>query len=208
MVVHLGLHADYLFGKLFKKGANKIAKIATAVLLAALVAFGGYSLFATQFVSFLAAPLQTARFSHGAFEPSGDVALDVSSGERPSDLSELPEFEQDGEQQTDSEEQTDGTQPPQDGEKSMQPPQGNDGAQPPQDGGNGFSGGGQGQGQGAGQGGGQGMGEGRGQGGSSVALLIAQYVSIIALFGAATAGVVKLTGKASNEKRKAVLSGD
>ena len=91
MGVHLGLHADYLFGKLFKAGANKIAKIATAVLLAAMVAFGGYSLFTTQFVSFLAAPLQTAQFSSGSFEPSGDIALDGSSGERPSDISELPE---------------------------------------------------------------------------------------------------------------------
>ena len=197
MGVHLGLHADYIFGKLFKKGANKIAKIATAVLLAALVAFAGYSLFATQFVSLLAAPLQAAQFSQGEFEPSGDVALDGSPGERPSDLSELPEFAQGSEEpQTDGSlpQQFDGAQPPQDGENGMQPPLGNDGAQPPQGGGNGFSGGIQGQDQVA------------GQGGSSVALLIAQYVSIIALFGAATAGVVKLTDKATNEKRKAVLA--
>ena len=51
MGVHLGLHADYIFGKLFRKGASRIAKLMTAIVLALLVAFGGYSLFTTQFVS-------------------------------------------------------------------------------------------------------------------------------------------------------------
>lgn len=60
MGVHLGLHAEYIFGKLFKKGANMIAKVATAVVLAGLVTFGGYSLTTTQLVSFLSAPLRVA----------------------------------------------------------------------------------------------------------------------------------------------------
>lgn len=166
MGVHLGLHADYLFGKVFKKGANMIAKIATAVVLAGLVAFGGYSLTTTQFVSFLTAPLQAVRFAQGNFQPSGDAALDGSSAEHPSDISELPELS------------------------------GDNAAQPPQDGENGFSGGGHGNGQGRGQGRGDGTGRGQGEGGSTnAALLIAQYVSIITLFGAVTYGVVKLTGK-------------
>ena len=171
MGVHLGLHADYLFGKLFKAGANKIAKIATAVLLAAMIAFGGYSLFTTQFVSFLAAPLQAAQFSRGEFQSSGDVALDGSSGERPSDISELPELS------------------------------GDSAAEPPQDGESGFSGSEHGNGQGQGQERGDGAGRGQSEGGStSAALLIAQYVSIIALFGAITYGVVRLTGKRKHPK--------
>lgn len=173
--VHLGLHADYIFGKLFKQGANKVAKIATVVLLAALIAFGGYSLSATRFVSFLAAPLQSAQFSHGTFESSGDIALDGSSVERPSDMSELPEFAQ-GEQS-----QTDGTQPPQ-----------GDGS--------GFPGGGQDDAAGGGQRRGESARNAQGEGGTNAALLIAQYAGIIALFGAATYGILKLFGKKKSDK--------
>lgn len=177
MGVHLGLHADYIFGKLLRKGANKAAKIVFAIVLAAMIAFGGYSLFSSSFVSFLASPLQAARFSHGTFEPSGEPALDGSAGERPADLSELPEFSGD-----------DSTQPPQSGTGSVQPSEGNHE-------GGGFGGRGQGGGNGQGQGGGFG-GEGRGRGDSTGALLlIAQYVSMIALFGAATYGVLKLVGR-------------
>ncbi len=176
MGVHLGLHADYIFGKLFKKGANKIAKIATASLLAALVAFGGYSLVTTQFVSFLATPLQAGQLSHGEFQPSGDPALDGSSGERPSDLSELPAFAGDG------------TQPPEGGASTA-------------------DGSGQVNGQGGNQGGREALGGGHDEGGStSAALLIAQYVSIITLFGAATYGIVKLTGRRKNSKSKEAIN--
>ena len=160
MGVHLGLHADYMFGKLLRRGGNKIAKVALSVVLAAMMIFGGYCLFTTQFVSYLTAPLQAARFSHGTFAPSGDIALD-GSGERPSDLSELPELV---------------------GEGGMQPPQG---------GGNGGFGGAQGQDQGTDSSGP----EGRESGSGGVALLIAQYASIIALFGAVTYGVVRLVGR-------------
>ena len=167
MGVHLGLHAEYIFGKVFKKGANKAAKIALSIVLSASVAFGGYSLLTTQFVSFLAAPLQAARFSHGDFQQSGEIAHDGTTSEWPSDISELPAFA--------------------DSSNAAQPPQGD---------GRGASGGGRGQGQGKGQGGGEGLGEGRREGNSvNAALLIAQYVSIIALFGAITYGVVRLTGK-------------
>jgi len=195
MGAHLGLHADYIFGKLFRKGANKIAKIATAVLLALLVAFGGYSLVTTQFVSFLAAPLQAGQLSRGEFQPSGDLALDGSSGERPSDISELPEFAQ-GEDAAEPPQSTDGTMPTQgDG---TQPPQSNGSSTvegeddmrqftPPDDA--------------------EGTRVGHDAGGStSAALLIAQYVSIITLFGAATAGIVKLTGKGSRRKRDEAMA--
>ena len=161
MGVHLGLHADYIFGKLLRKDANRIAKIALCVVLAVMIAFGGYSLFTTSFVRYLAAPLQTANAMHGTPVPSGDIALDGSFGERPTDLSELPEFS------------------------------GESGAQPPQNGeGNAFNGGGQ-------NFGGERGGEG---GSSSAAALIAQYVSIIALFGAATYGVLWLTGQRKPQK--------
>jgi hypothetical protein len=91
MGVHLGLHADYIFGKLLKKSANKAAKIFLAAVLAAAVLFGGYSLFTSGFVTYLAAPVQAASFSRGTFSPSGDIALDGSAEQRPLDLSELPE---------------------------------------------------------------------------------------------------------------------
>ena len=173
MGVHLGLHTDYILGKLIKHGTRKVARVALAVVLVCVVAFGGYSVFTTQFVSFLSAPLQAGQFSHGAFQPSGEIAQDGVSGELPSDISELPAFSDEG-----------------------------DAAQPPQGGGRGAYGGGRGQGQGAGDG--QGLGNGQGLGEShqtsfgNAALLIAQYVSIIALFGAATYGIVKLTAKKRN----------
>ena len=178
MGVHLGLHADYVFGKVFQRGANKLAKVLLAVLLSCMVAFGGYSLFTTQFVSFLAAPIVSAQFERGAFTPSGDAALDGAQGERPSDLSELPAFS-------------------------------GDSAQPPQGSGSSSFGGEHGQGQGNGQGRGQGLGEGRGEGGSasgSVALLIAQYVSIIALFGAVTVGILKLAGRRKRNQKVIVVT--
>lgn len=177
MGVHLGLHADYILGKLFRAGANKLAKIATAVVLAALVAFGGYSVFTTQFVSYLAAPIQAAQFSRGDFEPSGAPALDGSVSEQPTDISELPEFAADSGTQSSS------------------------GAQPPQGDGNSAFGGGQGQRPGEGQGRGEGAGAGHGEGDSNAALLIAQYVGIITLFGAMTYGVVKLVGRKKLTKK-------
>lgn len=164
--VHLGLHVNVIFGKLLKKGANKVAKIALCVVLAAMVAFGGYSLLTTSFVSYLTSPLQAARFSHGDFQPSGAPALDGSTEERPTDLSKLPEFSTDN-----------GTQP------SL-----ND-AQPPQDGAGGGFGGNGGNGPSGGFGGGESRGEGKT---TNAALLVAQYVSIAALFGAATYGVLYL----------------
>ena len=146
-------------------------KIATAIVLACLVAFGGYSLFTTQFVRFLAAPVQAAAFSHGTFKPNGAPALDGSSEDRPTDISQLPEFA------------------------------GDDVAQPPQGDANGSFSGGQGQQPIEGQGRGEGAGAGQGEGGSTcAALLIAQYVSIIALFGAVTVGIVKLAGKRKHPK--------
>jgi hypothetical protein len=181
MGVHLGLHTEYILGKLFKRGTRKVAKVALAVVFACVVVFGGYSVFTTQFVSFLSAPLQAGQFSHGAFQPSREIAQDGVSGELPSDISELPAFSDEG-----------------------------DAAQPSQGGGRGAYGGGRGQGQGArdglgqGAGDGQGLGNGQGLGEShqpsfgNAALLIAQYVSIIALFGAATYGIVKLTAKKRN----------
>ena len=166
MGVHLGLHADYLFGKAFRAGANRIAKIATALVLAAMIVFGGYSLATTQFVSFLSAPMQAEPFSHGSFQSSGDAALDGGLGERPSDISQLPELSDDN------------------------------AAQPPQDGKSGFSGGARGNGQGRGEGRAEGAGRGQSEGGfANAALLVAQYASIITLFGAVTYGVVRLAGK-------------
>ena len=163
--VHLGLHAEYIFGKIFRKGANKIAKVALGIVLSTLIAFGGYSLATTQFVSFLAAPLRTAQFAHGDFQPSGDMMLDGSSAELPSDLSEMPEFPGDDAQAPQSGDSA--TAGGQDGIRQFSPPDGTQGAR-----------------------------EGHGEGGSgNAALLIAQYVSIITLFGAMTYGVIKLTGK-------------
>ena len=157
MGIHLGLHADYIFGKLLRKGANKAAKIALCVLLAALIAFGGYSLTTTSFLRYLAAPLQMANAMQGAPVPSGDIALDGSNAERPTDLSELPEFSAEN-----------GTQPPQSGDSGAS-----------SNGGQSFGGG-----------------ERHGESGSTnAALLIAQYVSIITLFGAATYGILRLAGR-------------
>ncbi len=147
MGIHLGLHADYIFGKLLRKGANRIAKIALCAVLAIMIAFGGYSLFTTSFVRYLAAPLQMTVAMQGVPVPSGDIALDGSNAERPTDLSELPEFSgENGDFHGDRQD---------------------------------FDGG-----------------ERGGEGGSSsAAALIAQYVSIITLFGAVTYGFLRLTGK-------------
>ena len=173
MGVHLGLHADYLFGKTFRAGANRIAKSAAALVLAAMIVFGGYSLATTQFVSFLSAPMQAEPFSHGSFQSSGDAALDGGLGERPSDISQLPECSDDN------------------------------AAQPPQDGESGFSGGAHGNGQGRGEGRAEGAGRGQSEGGfANAALLVAQYASIIALFGAVTYGVVRLAGKRKRVTRE------
>lgn len=157
MGVHLGLHADYIFGKLLRKGTNRIAKIALCAVLAVMIAFGGYSLFTTSFVRYLVAPLQTASTMHGMPVPSGDIALDGSNAERPTDLSELPEFS---------------------GESGAQPPQNVEDGDFQNDGRD--------------FGGGERGGEGNS---SSAAILIAQYVSIITLFGAVTYGILRLTGK-------------
>jgi len=158
MGVHLGLHAEYLFGKLLRKDANKAAKIALCVLLAVLIAFGGYSLTTTSFLRYLAAPLQMADSTQSAPVPSGDIALDGSNVERPTDMNELLEFS---------------------AENGAQPPQSGDGGSYGESVGEGFRGG-----------------ESRASGGSaSAALLIAQYVSIITLFGAATYGVLRLSGR-------------
>ena len=166
MGIHLGLHADYIFGKVFRRGANRVAKIAVGVVIAAMIAFGGYSLATTQFVSFLTAPVRTAQFTHGSFQPDGDVMLDGSFGEMPSDLSELPQLS---------------------GDNAVPPSQSGDSASADGQGGNRQFG----QHNGA-----EGARDGGGEGSSSgAALLIAQYVSIIALFGAATYGVARLFGK-------------
>lgn len=167
MGIHLGLHADYIFGKALRKGATKAAKAVLCVVIAVMIAFGGYSLFTTSFLRYLAAPLQSASMSHGEFRPNGDVALDGSSGERPSDISQLPEFSADS-----------SAQPPQSGADGLQ----DSGSQ---DNSSGVPGGAAGRGEGHDEGGGSG----------NAAMLIAQYVSIIALFGAATYGILKLTGK-------------
>ena len=165
MGVHLGLHAEYIFGKIFRKGANKIAKVALGIVLSTMIAFGGYSLATTQFVSFLTAPLRTAQFAHGDFQPSGDMMLDGSSAELPSDLSEMPEFPDDDAQAPQSGDSAAAGE--QGGIRQFSPPDGTQGAR-----------------------------EGHGEGGSgNAALLIAQYVSMITLFGVVTYGVIKLTGK-------------
>lgn len=176
MGVHLGLHADYIFGKALRKSANKAVKVALCVIIAAMIAFGGYSLFTTSFLRYLAAPLQSASMSHGAFRPSGDIALDGSFGERPNDLSELPELPADG-----------GAQPPQGdaGSSDNSSSERSQGSIPD---------------------GAAGRGEDQGEGDSgNAALLIAQYVSIITLFGAMTYGILKLTGKRKQPKKDAAL---
>ena len=88
---------DQLRSQFEPKPASRVGRgDVRAAVLALLVAFGGYSVFTTQFVSYLAAPMQAARFSHGDFAPSGAPALDGSADERPTDISELPEFAADG----------------------------------------------------------------------------------------------------------------
>lgn len=169
MGVHLGLHADYIFGKLLKKGGNKIAKAALAVVLTAAVAFGGYSLFTSSFVSFLTAPVRTASLARGEFQPSGEPALDGASQQPPADLSELPDA----------------------GTSTNLP----DAA--PQDAGSG-QGRGRHDGSGGGLGGGEGREGGTGSV-SGALLLTAQYIGLIALFAAATYPVVRLCRKRRGE---------
>ncbi|MPM27934.1 hypothetical protein SDC9_74450 [bioreactor metagenome] len=188
MGVHLGLHADYIFGKLFRKGANKIAKAAVAVVLACLIAFGGYSLTTTNFVSYLAAPLQANNFAHGEFQPSGDIALDGDGGQRPMDLSELP----------DAGTETNPAGPTQPGgdtatQDAQNAPQGGDGQAFPSGGNHG------------GEGFGGGENEGGGETGSLTAalLLIAQYVGIITLFAAVTYPIQKLLRKKRGKRASA-----
>jgi len=171
MGVHLGLHADYIFGRLLKKGGRKLAKIALAVVLTAAVAFGGYSLFASNFVSFLTAPVLTATFARGEFTPSGEPALDGSSQQPPTDLSELPDAG------------TDANLP------DVHNGQGFGGGQ------------GQGKRDGSGGGFGGGEGREGGTGSVSSALLLAaQYIGMIALFAAATYPVVRLCRRRRGEK--------
>jgi len=172
MGVHLGLHAEYIFGKVFRRGASKAAKIAVSVVLAAMIAFGGYSLVTTQFVSYLAAPVRTAQFAHGSFQPDGDVMLDGSFGELPRDLSELPQLSGDN-----------AVPPPQSGDSAFPGEQGDTRPFATPDGAEGVR-----------EGGSEGS-------AASAALLIAQYVSMITLFGAATYGIVRLVGK---KKKSAV----
>ncbi len=157
--VHLGLHVEFIFGRLVRKGANKAAKAMLAIIVAGMVAFGGYSLSTSSFLSYLTAPLQTARFAHGSFEPVCDAALDGSDA-LPTDLSLLTNVVS-------------------------------------------SYGGGHGQ----GRGGGSGRGEGRGAGEQTdPALLIAQYVSITALFAAITYGLLKLFGKKRPRLQKVPLA--
>jgi len=157
--VHLGLHVEFIFGRLVRKGANKIAKAVLAIVVAGMVAFGGYSLSTSSFLSYLTAPLQSARFARGSFELVGDTALD-GSGALPTDLSLLADV------------------------------------------GSSYGGG-----HGQERGGGLGRGEGRGAGEQTdAALLIAQYVSITALFAAVTYGLLRLFGRKRPRVQKAVLA--
>ena len=181
MGVHLGLHADYIFGRLLKKGGKKAAKAVLAVVLTAAVAFGGYSLFSSDFLTFLTAPVRTANFAHGQFTPSGEPALDGSDRQQPMDLSELPDA---------------GTE-----QNSAGPAAPGDGQTVPDDGPG--LGGGQRQGRHNGSGGGLGGGEGRGGGTGSVSaalLLAAQYIGIMTLFAALTYPVVRLLHKRGKGK--------
>ncbi|MEA4869955.1 MAG: DUF4405 domain-containing protein [Christensenella sp.] len=171
MGVHLGLHADSIFGRLLRRDASKAARAMLCIGLAAMIAFGAYSLFTTSFIRLLTAPLQSASMAHREFRPSGEIALDGSSGERPNDLSELPELSSGS-----------GVQPSQSGA-------GGSGQNPGSDGQGGALFGGE------GRNGAQGESE-----AGNAAVLIAQYVCIIVLFGAATYGVAKQSGR---RKRRA-----
>lgn len=179
MGVHLGLHADYIFGKLIRKGAKKAGRIILAVVLALVVAFGAYSLFTSSFISYLTAPIQAASLSNSIPSPTGEAELDGSGNDqRPMDLSELPDAGTD----------SNVAQPQQGGETFSG---GQDGEQA-FDGGNGS--GGRPGGQGDGLGGGNGSGNGNGGESSIVGVLslIAQYVGIIVLFAAITYPFTKL----------------
>ena len=183
MGVHLGLHADYIFGKLLKKSAGKAAKITLAAVLTAAVLFGGYSLYSSSFVSFLTAPIQAASISHATFSPSGDIALDGADEQRPMDLSELPDAGTESNLPVPSPADNDAQQ---------------DGSTPSAPSGDDYAGsGGHGNGRGEGLGDGNGNGNGNGNGGESgslsgALLLVAQYIGIITLFAALTYAVLKL----------------
>jgi len=189
MGVHLGLHADYIFGKLLRKGAKKAGRIVLAVVLALVVAFGAYSLFASSFVSYLAAPIQAASLSHSVPSPTGEAELDGNDNdhERPLDLSELPDADSD----------TSSAQPPQSGET----------VSGDQDGEHPFDGGGRRGAQGNGSGG-----SGNGNGGAVSAVgilsLIAQYVSMIALFAAITYPFTRLFKRRASKSHPDPLCND
>jgi uncharacterized membrane protein YgcG len=188
MGVHLGLHADYIFGKLLRKGAKKAGKIILAVVLALIVAFGAYSLFTTSFVSYLAAPIQAASLSSSVPFPTGEPALDGSDNQqRPMDLSELPDAGTDA-----------NTAQPSQGDTAFSGDHQFDG----ESGGHqGATGGGLGEG---------GNGNGYGGEGSSggVLSLIAQYASIIVLFAAITYPFTKLSKRRTSKAQLDPLCDD
>jgi len=191
MGVHLGLHADYIFGKLLRRGAKKAGKIVLAVILALIVAFGAYSLFTSSFVSYLTAPIQAASLSHSVPSPIGEAELDGSGEQdRPLDLSELPDANIDGEN----------AQQPQSGETFS------DG----QDGEHQFDDGSRHGGQGDSSGGGNGNGKVSGGTGSAVGVLslIAQYVGIIALFAAITYPFTRLNKRRASKSKRDPLCDD
>lgn len=189
MGVHLGLHADYIFGKLLRKGAKKTGKIILAAVLALIVAFGAYSLFTTSFVSYLAAPIQAASLSSSVPFPTGKPALDGSDDQqRPMDLSELPDAGTDANTAQPSQDDTAFS-----GDHQF----------------DGESGGHQGTtGGGLGEGGGNGNGYG-GEGSSGGVLsLIAQYASIVVLFAAMTYPFTKLSRRHASKAQPDPLCDD
>ncbi len=184
MGVHLGLHVDYIFGKLLRSGAKKAKKIVPVVMLALIAVFGVYSLLTTSFVSYLAAPIQTASLSSSVPAPIGDAELDGSGDhQRPMDLSELPDAGTD----------TNIAQPPQDDESFSGEHQ--------------FDGkGSQGDGIGSGNGNKNGYGNERSAGG--ILSLIVQYVSIIVLFAAITYPFTKLAKRRASKLQSDPLCDD
>ncbi len=199
--VHIGLHADYIFGKLLRKGGLKAAKIVCAVLLAALLAFGGYSLFTTSYVSYLTTPFRTAAVSSGEAAFGGSSApLEGQDGqsEFPNEAGGAPAGENPGSDAAlPSAENSDETAP---GSSDAALPSAGSSAETapvsPDDGFDGSHGGGQGAGGGQHQGNGQGLGEGNGRGGErsvgAALLLIANYLGIAALFAAVTYLILRL----------------
>ena len=170
--VHLGLHGDYLWGKVVRK-ASKAGKILLAAGLAAVMAFGSWSLASTSMLSHLSAPFG---FMGGGGEgASRNAVAEVEAHSGGTEvLQDAPEESQ--QNQADSAIDT--------GEESGH-------------GQNGMSNGGQGKGYGNGSGlgkgaGSQGQGMGDGGGIAGAALLAAQYVSIMILIGALSYGVSSL----------------